>query len=134
MAIPIEQVASHWIVLTRAKGRASDEEHERGSVLYDLARAEPERAWEIIIQVVSRYEEADLFSEGETDAKHIVCNTAAGPLEDLLAKHGHVFIERVEAIARQDRRFFWALGCVWQNSMTDEIWSRVQRAAGAISR
>lgn len=134
MAFPVEQVASDWIALTIAKGPASDEEHQRGWVLYDLARLDPERAWEAIVEIISRYEEADLFCEEENEAKHIVSNTAAGPLEDLLTHHGPEIIARVETRARQDRRIFWALGCVWQNSMTDQVWNRVQSAAGGISR
>jgi len=134
MAFPVEQVASDWIALTIAKGPASDEEHQRGWVLYDLARLDPERAWEAIVEIISRYEEADLFCEEDNVAKHIVSNAAAGPLEDLLTHHGPEIIARVETRARQDRRIFWALGCVWQNSMTDQIWNRVQSAAGGISR
>jgi len=134
MAVSIEQVASDWIALTGVKGRASNDEHELGWALYDLARVDPERAWEAIIDVVSRYDAADLFSESNTVAKHIVSNIAAGPLEDLLTNHGPVVIERIKAKAQQDRRVFWAMGCVWQNSMTDEIWSRVQLAAGRASR
>lgn len=70
----------------------------------------------------------------DTAAKSILGSTAAGPLEDLLAYHGIDFIEKIETKARQDRRMFWTLGCVWQNAMPDEIWERVQRAAGGISR
>lgn len=53
---------------------------------------------------------------------------AAGPLEDLLAKQGPEFIERVEELARRDPRFNYLLGGVWRNTMTDEIWQRVQAA------
>lgn len=53
---------------------------------------------------------------------------AAGPLEDLLAKLGPEFIERVEVLARKDPQFNYLLGGVWRNTMSDEIWERVQSA------
>jgi hypothetical protein len=39
-----------------------------------------------------------------------------------------MFIERVEELARQDPNFNSLLGGVWQNTMTDEVWKRVQAA------
>ena len=51
---------------------------------------------------------------------------AAGPLEDLLAKRGEDFIDRVEELARKDPKFNDLLGGVWRNTMTDEVWQRVQ--------
>lgn len=58
----------------------------------------------------------------------VVAVLAAGPLEDLLAKHGPLFIERVEQLAQADERFNMLLGGVWRNTMTDEVWQRVQAA------
>lgn len=51
---------------------------------------------------------------------------AAGPLEDLLSKHGPAFIDRVEALARADPKFAWVLGGVWQHTMPESLWLRVQ--------
>ena len=51
---------------------------------------------------------------------------SAGPLEDLLAYHGHLIIDRVEAEARRKPLFAKLLGGVWQNIMPDDIWTRVQ--------
>ena len=51
---------------------------------------------------------------------------AAGPLEDLLAKRGVDFIDRVEELARKDPKFNDLLGGVWRNAMPDEVWQRVQ--------
>ena len=57
-----------------------------------------------------------------------IASLAAGPLEDLLAKQGPEFIERVEELARTDPKFNGLLGGVWRNTITDEIWQRVQKA------
>jgi hypothetical protein len=132
---PPERVAANWITYARYDPReAPNRVYERGWLIYELARLHPELAWEAIKCVVARYAEDELFTEDDTEARRIVGNTAAGPLEDLLASHGFAFIEAVEAEARRDRRMLWALGCVWQNSMTDEVWARVQTAACNISR
>jgi len=58
----------------------------------------------------------------------VFASLAAGPLEDLLAKQGPEFIERVEELARKDPKFNHLLGGVWRNAMTDEVWQRVQAA------
>ena len=53
---------------------------------------------------------------------------AAGPLEDLLSEFGHLYIDRVEELARKNPRFNELLGGVWRLSMTDNVWERVQKA------
>jgi len=53
---------------------------------------------------------------------------AAGPVEDLLSEFGDDYIERVEALAASDVRFQRMLCGVWQNSMSDELWRRLQLA------
>ena len=62
----------------------------------------------------------------------VVSVLAAGPLEDLLAKHGPIYIERVEQLARQDETFNSLLGGVWQNTMSNEVWERVQAVRRAV--
>jgi hypothetical protein len=59
----------------------------------------------------------------------VIALLAAGPLEDVLAKHGPAIIARVEEEARRSPQFRHLLGGVWQNAMTNEIWKRVLRAA-----
>jgi hypothetical protein len=130
------QIATDWITfqLLPKLENAPDDVFDRGWALYDLAFHQPDLAWVAILSVIDRYDAGDLFGTDDTEAKSILGSTAAGPLEDLLAYHGIDFIEKIETKARQDRRMFWTLGCVWQNAMPDEIWERVQRAAGGISR
>ena len=82
--------------------------------LDDLCTDSPEDAWEIILGVLAR----DLSDED-------IGMLAAGPLEDLLARHGRSIIERVEHEARRNPAFASLLGGVWQNTMSDDIWTRV---------
>jgi hypothetical protein len=53
---------------------------------------------------------------------------SAGPIEDLLGRSGEQFIDRVELVARFDPSFAKVLGGVWQNSMSNEVWTRLQAA------
>lgn len=130
-----EQIASDWIIYSRYSPNSAPEDvFDRGWSIYELAFETPLLAWEAIKSVIRRYSEDQLFTEDDTEAKRILGHTAAGPLEDLLAEHGTSIIDAVEAEAKRDRRMFWTLGGVWQNSMADDIWLRVQQAAGGISR
>jgi len=51
---------------------------------------------------------------------------SAGPLEDLLGRYSPEFIDRVEEQARMDPSFAHLLGGVWKDTMSDDIWLRVQ--------
>ena len=52
---------------------------------------------------------------------------AAGPLEDLLNKHGTDYIDRIEDLARKDEPFNHLLGGVWiDDTMTDEVQERLK--------
>ena len=58
-------------------------------------------------------------------------NVAAGPLEDFLSSHGEEWIGEVERFAATDPLFRTTLQGVWQLGMSDEIYARVVKAAGA---
>jgi len=97
---------------------------------------EQERHWWAVSQVIDWDLDGDadrlwlfiLATYNRNISDLVVSVLAAGPLEDLLAKHGPMFIERVEQLAGQDEKFNFLLGGVWQNTMSDEIWQRVQVA------
>jgi uncharacterized protein DUF6869 len=79
----------------------------------------PERAWEAIVAVVA-----------DAGARKFLGLLAAGPVEDLLALHGPQFIDRIEKAAREDATLASVLEGVWQFTMSDEIWERVQLVKG----
>lgn len=83
---------------------------------YDLLHADPESLWMLILAIYH------LDQSPQIDQV-----LSAGPIEDLLAAHGEAFIKRVEAEAKRDPSFAFTLGGVWQNSMTDSVWQRLQR-------
>jgi hypothetical protein len=54
-------------------------------------------------------------------------------MEDLLARHGAVFIERIESKAAQNPLFRHLLAGVWRNEIAQDIWDRVVAARGQVS-
>ena len=98
----LERVFNHWAI---------------DQVLDWSLERQGEHLWQFILAAYKR----DLSDK-------TIALLAAGPLEDLLAKQGAEFIERVEELARKDPKFNYLLGGVWRNTMTDEIWQRVQTA------
>jgi len=114
---------------SRKLGGHDKDVFDSGWRLNDLVYREPLIAVEAIAEVTRRFSEADLASKESTDAQWVLDNLGAGPLESLLAKNDEQCILLVEAMAAKDGRFRWALGCCWQNAMSDEVWRRVQRAS-----
>lgn len=112
-----QETAAAWIRMTKAGSGSQvyEDNFWAFEALYDLVSEDPEEAWPTILQIL-RLDQSPSVME----------NLAAGPLEDLLAKHGPAFIDRVEAEAVRDPIFAKLLGGVWRNRMTDEVWARVQ--------
>ena len=109
-------LADAWIVYYLSPvGSPAKEATAWATDLYDLEYHDPETLWLLILAIHAR-----------NQSPRIQEVLSAGPVEDLLAKHGDKFIERVEAQARQDAKFAKLLGGVWKNSMTDEVWIRLQ--------
>lgn len=89
-------------------------------LLADAAEKDPELCWRLIEAVVAR----------DSD-EQVLAALAAGPMEDLLARHGPAFIERVESRAAQNPLFRHLLAGVWRNEIAQDIWDRVVAARGA---
>jgi hypothetical protein len=118
-ASELKPLAESWVAFWLAE--ADSPEKETLSWVcdreWDLVQDEPLLAWVMILEILK------LNSSGKIQEV-----LSAGPLEDLLAKHGPLVIELVESEAKQNKRFAQLLGGVWQSSMTKEIWERVQAA------
>ena len=82
---------------------------------YDLLEDAPEKLWLLMLTVHSK-----------DQSPRLQALLSAGPLEDLLGRHGVHFIDRVEEEARKDPSFAKLLGGVWQSTMSEDIWTRVQ--------
>ena len=113
----LDKIVTAWIAAEQAK---RGPEHATNwwavsEVMNWTLDGEADRLWQFILEVYKR----DL-------PDNVIGVLAAGPLEDLLAKRGVDFIDRIEELARKDPKFNYLLGGVWRNSMTDEVWQRVQ--------
>jgi|SRR5690242_9197795 len=116
----LDQIVTAWITAEDADNRDPERESNwwaTEQVIDWWLKREGEQLWQFITTAYKR----------DLSDKVLGC-LAAGPLEDLLATQGPEFIERVEELARRDPKFNYLLGGVWRNSMTDEIWQRVQAA------
>jgi hypothetical protein len=82
---------------------------------YDLLEESPEFLWLLILAI-----------HGKNQSPKMQAVLAAGPLEDLLGRHGADFIERVETQARVDPAFAKLLGGVWKSTIPEEVWLRVK--------
>lgn len=82
---------------------------------YDLMEKDPEQVWRLILEILRR--------NSSNEIQEVL---SAGPLEDLLAEYGETVIEKVEAEAKSNPIFAKLLGGVWKNSISDNIWARVQ--------
>ena len=113
-----DRLVEAWI---RVMLKEDSDEHDPDFWAYcDLDRMiddEPELAWPIILEILRRNQSTAILEV-----------LSAGPVEDILARHGEAFIERVEHEAKINEDFATLLGGVWQNTMSDEIYARVQRA------
>lgn len=86
------------------------------SFLTDLwLKGKHEKLWEFIVYT----SQLDL-------PENVAGYLAAGPLEDLLASSGPVFIERVELLANSSQKFKSLLQGVWRNEIEETVWLRMQ--------
>ena len=111
-------VASAWVRLQYAERNSPefDSLFWAHMQLDEILDSDAERCWAIINEI--RQIDGSDF---------LLSNLAAGPLEDLLARSGDTFIERIEELAQKDEKFSRLLAGLWKNSISDEIWARIQR-------
>ena len=88
--------------------------------LTDAAYDDPERAWEVILELVT---------QAQPDRYGYI---GAGPLKHLIRAHASAFIDRIEARAALDLRFRQELAEVWANTLehAPDIVTRLVTASG----
>jgi len=117
----IRRLAGAWVSFHREPSRAKEnsEYFWAWKRLQELINEDPRGAWRVI----------DSIRHLDTCSDQVLGSLGAGPLEDLLARHGSDFIEQVENLARQDPQFRRLLGVVWQNKIPDDLWRRIKAVA-----
>ena len=116
-----EQLAAAWLENCRdaiafgADSEEADATFRAYSALDRLCSVDPAKALEIIRLILALKPE-----------ERVVYNLAAGPMEDLLVRHGMEVIDRVDQIANQEEAFLEMLAGVWPERMSPEIRTRIQ--------
>ena len=92
----------------------SEEQQLAFDAAADLLSDAPEDCWRLI----------ELAATMDLTAEQIAY-FAAGPVEDILGRHGPLFIDRLEAAARSQPTIGMFIAGVWRGQMSDAIWGRV---------
>lgn len=118
MSETLAQIAEGWIKEHSAHADLSDggRENPYWNRLLDLVLDRPEEAWAVVLQII------DI-----SDDSKVIENVSAGPLEDLLAFHGDMLIARIAEEAEQNERLRFALGGVWRNNISEEVWQIIEK-------
>jgi hypothetical protein len=116
-AISRQRLITDWITIQHTEEGSKEREEAFWAFgeVWDMCCKNPDDAWDFIVGVLA---------QDSSDCE--LQNLSAGPLEDLLAKHGPNVIDRVEDEARRNPLFAKLLGGVWQNDMSADVWARVQ--------
>jgi len=97
-------------------------------------KAESAWAWERLDALASERPETALAAIWaiceRADDDRVLARLAAGPLEDLLVRHGPAVVAAVEARARAEAKVRKLLGAVWRNAIAEPVWLRLRRLAG----
>jgi hypothetical protein len=102
-----------------AAGRPENGDWSAWETIDHLVRDDPAQAWAVVAELVA-----------QSPTEEALFYVAAGPLEDLLAKHGSTVIDMIEEAARQDSKFRLCLSGVWGNSVDAAVWDRLMRLLG----
>ncbi len=117
----VVSLAEAWIKghLPAASRREREHYDWAAERLNALASDQPETALAAIWAICER-----------ADDERVLANLAAGPLEDLLVRHGPAVVAAVEARARAEAKVRKLLGAVWRNAIAEPVWLRLRRLAG----
>ena len=112
-----QRLVTSWLMLQRVPEPGAPREDLTWVVekVWDLCDDAPNEAFEFIVAVLDQ--------DASTTTMAIL---SAGPLEALLRRHGPRIINRVERRARRDANFTRLLGHVWKDTLSSQIWTRVQ--------
>jgi hypothetical protein len=86
-----------------------------------VTRLPAEEAWDLVVSLLRRAPD------------EILGNIAAGPLEDLVRKHGVALVDWIDGESRRDARFRFALGRIWlrRGELPDGVETRIVAASDA---
>lgn len=112
-----EDLVRGWIDLQYAHeaGNAGRDLTFFGRQIGGLAKERPEECLQVVVAILEK-DSSDL----------IVSNVAAGPLENLIEWHGLLLISEIERISSSNKMFKRALGMVWPQGGSEEVWGKIE--------
>lgn len=81
-----------------------------------MCAGQPLVAWQTILEVLSK-----------KPSSRVIELLAAGPLENLLVKHGLLLIDAIEESAKRNSDVALLLGGVWQSEIDSSVWKRIEK-------
>jgi hypothetical protein len=120
--IDIKNMAESWVLMHHAKEGSSayTENFWAFDALSNLCDNSPEQCLAVINKIIL------------IDASDVVLsNLAAGPVEDLLVKHGEQVISSVIQLAKKSTDWEKMLGAVWKNDISDHVWQQLKSVANS---
>ena len=99
----------------RASGKVPDATFWAWEKLDTICDRDPNLCFSLILEILA-----------VDKSEAVIENLSAGPLEDLLVRHGRTVIERIETEAKVNPDFRLLLGGVWRNTIKKDVWKRVQ--------
>lgn len=116
-----DKLAKSWIFAQKLGVDSPGYEKQSWAVdkVIDLADQAPDELWQLILRIL------------ELDSSEKIINAVgAGPLEDLMAKHGESFIVKVEEQASKSEVFKQTMRSVWLDSDDTRVYARFFEIAG----
>jgi hypothetical protein len=116
-SVHVDHIARAWVAYWQEEERTG--RFPNSAVGNFASRLHPDTGWAVILRILDRL---------NADPKDPLFKIfAASPVEDFIADHGAIVIDRVEAEAATNPRFKLLLGGVWRRGMPLDIWERVER-------
>jgi hypothetical protein len=118
------KLAHAWIAfcMTNVVVREYDENFWAYEELNRLCEEKPSESLKII-KIICEYSESD----------EVLANVAAGPFEDLLARHGKEIVKEVEDWATENKKNRRVLASIWKNEIDNDVWDVLKKLTDGAS-
>lgn len=81
----------------------------------DLSHQKPDVALAVILEILKI-----------TDEDRTLAVLAAGPLEELIVRHGKQLIDNIINLAMSNKKFYDLLQGIWGNDIDKDVWQKIE--------
>ena len=111
--LSIEKIATYWINRYKRSNLKSETQWAYNA-LDELIATDPKIAFEVIVAIFNK-----------TENEFVLENLAAGPMEDLLVRHGNEIICDVEKFTVTEPKFSHLLAGIWENNIHQNVLAKI---------